>query len=181
LCGSAIRPGWATRQLRPIGQFQLFLFKLGVLAIVVGLAAHTVGGDQQTKYGSTIPMSSEQVSVDGICINFNASMNSSEFKGLERVEAASDTEFHRSKRVIRKFPDLIDVMVWASPYLCDSLDRNKQPKGLRMNTIESLTFRFSWKHDFDLRPTQTVDYKKKHFPGRNIWLFYFQVKGTEIP
>jgi len=126
-------------------------------------------------------MSSERVSLDGFCINFNASMNSSEFKGLERVETASGTEFRRHKKVISKFPDVVDVQVWAMPYLCNSLDRNKQPKDLGVDTVDNLTFRFSWKHDFDLRPAQTLDSQKMHFSASNIWLFYFQVKGTEIP
>jgi hypothetical protein len=126
-------------------------------------------------------MSSERVSLDGFCINFNASMNSSEFNGLERVETASGTVFRRSKKVISKFPDVIDVQVWATPYLCNSLDRSKQPQDLGMDTVDALTFHFSWKHDFELRPAQTLAYQKKHFPASNIWLFYFEVKGTDIP
>ena len=126
-------------------------------------------------------MSSEQVSLDGLCVNFNASMNSSEFDGLERIETASGTEFHRHKKVMSKFPDVVDVQVWATPYLCNSLDRNKQPKDLGVDTVNNLTFRFSWKHDFDLRPAQTIDFHKMHFPKSNIWLFYFLVKGTEVP
>ena len=136
---------------------------------------------QRTKYGASIPMSSEQVSLDGFCVNFNASMNSSEFNGLERVETASGTVFRRSKKVVSKFPDVIGVQVWAIPYLCNSRDRSKQPKDLGMDAVDALTFRFSWKHDFELRPAQTIDSKKMHFPKSNIWLFYSQVKGTEIP
>ncbi len=126
-------------------------------------------------------MSSEQVSLDGFCVNFNASMNSSEFNGLERVETASGTVFRRSKKVVSKFPDVIGVQVWAIPYLCNLRDRSKQPKDLGMDALDALTFRFSWKHDFELRPAQTIDFKKMHFPKSNIWLFYSQVKGTEIP
>ena len=136
---------------------------------------------QRTKYSASIPMSSEQVSLDGLCINFNASMNSSEFNGLERVETASGTVFRRSKKVVSKFPDVIDVRIWAIPYLCNSRDRGKQPKDLGMDAVDALTFRFSWKHDFELRPAQTIDFKKMHFPKSNSWLFYSEVRGTEIP
>ncbi len=108
-------------------------------------------------------------------------MSSPEFRGLERIDTASGTEFRRSKKDVSEFPDKIDVEVWAVPYLCGSLDRDKQPRDLGADTVGALTFRFSWKHELELRPAQTLDSVKKHFQTGNIWFFYIRVKGTEIP
>jgi hypothetical protein len=160
---------------------QSLLRCLALLVSAGTVCAYRLPAQQQTKNSSSIPMGSEQITLDGICITFNASMNSPEFTGLERIETPSGVELRRSKKIVKTFPDLVDVEIWAIPTVCNSRGRSNQPKDLGAEAVDALTFRFSWKRDFDLRPAETLDSVKKHFSGRNIWLFYIQVKGAEIP
>jgi hypothetical protein len=164
-----------------IGSVRMFLPKLAMFALGASIAASELSIGHTTKYNARIPIGSEVVEFEGVCVNFVGSMTSPEFEGLERVETDSKTEFRRSKKVVKMFPDFIDVEVWAVPSICDSHDRHRQPKDLGVGAIDALTFRFSWKRDFDLRPAETVDSFKKHLSGGNLWFFYFQVKGEKVP
>ena len=168
-------------RFRVLQGLQLFLRRLCILAVALCMAGQGLNGEQQTRYDSSIPMSSEMISFGGVCVAFTASMNSPDFKGVKRVDSPSGSEFYRAKKVISKFPDVVDVLVWATPYLCSSRDRTKQPKDLAMENMQDMTFHFSWKHDFEMRPAELLDSVKNHFPARNIWFFNFQVKETAIP
>jgi hypothetical protein len=156
------------------------LFRLGASLLIFSVTPGS-SADQRTRYEGWIPMSSEQIALNSICIGFAASMRAPEFKGLERVATSSGIEFRRSNKVVTKYPDVIGVDVWARPSQCGSLERAKQPRDLGADTLGGLELHLSWKHDFELRPAEVLDYGKKHLSRSNIRLFLFHVKGTNIP
>jgi hypothetical protein len=149
------------------------------ILVALSLVPLDVAGNQKTRYTSTVPMSSDDVSLAGVCVSTTASMTSPEFEGLERIDSPSGIEFRRSKKLVRKFPELVDVQVWAIPAQCNSQPSTYQSPDIGLETLlDNLSFRFSWKRGMELHPAGTADFVKKHFAKRNIWFFPHRNQGN---
>lgn len=143
------------------------------------LASSVEAGSSKKIFTATVPMSSNYAKIGDVCVSFNASMNSPWFGGLQRVETESGVTFRHSKNIESTYPKVIDLQVWARPYLCNSW--KMRSKDLGVKAIESLSFNCFSNRRGDLQPLGTLSTFKKRFAKTGQWLFIIQVETTNIP
>jgi hypothetical protein len=132
-------------------------------------------------YTSNVPMRSEEARINGVCISFSASMVSEAFQGLQRIETPSGVQFSRSKKPVTNFPELIDVQLWAYPYLCAASPSKRPRKDLGADILDSLVFESSWKRGMETHNTPIISAVRKRFHISHRWLFLIQLRGGDVP
>jgi hypothetical protein len=163
------------------GFHKLSLSVAVVTATVLLVKAPPSPHEERKAYTSNVPMSSEEAKINGVCISFSASMVSEAFQGLKRSETTSGVQFTRSKKPVTNFPELIDVQLWAYPYLCAASPSKRPDKDLGADILDSLVFESSWKRGMETHNTPIISAVRKRFPVAHRWLFLIQLRGGDTP
>jgi hypothetical protein len=122
---------------------------------------------------------------DGNCILFRVFFISRDFfSRIERVESTGGLLIKKGTKVFRTFPETLIVNVEADVHRCKGKTATRLPLASESELLEPITFKLSWKREFEMRPTGLASVQIRQPVDTvlgNRWEYYLSVPAAEVP
>jgi hypothetical protein len=129
--------------------------------------------ERKTKFESGIFSPMRQLETDGFCGSLSGSLSAGDFfQGLPRVESESGVEFRRKSKVVRQFPDELDIALQGPPGSCPLALPNSQTGESPDEFVRGLSVEAQWV-DRDASPS-IRDHSVSKSPPRTRWFAEYE-------
>lgn len=146
---------------------------------------HSAPTEHKLKYQRVVSFDVERAQLDETCITIQAALTSGDFfHRLERIQTDQGVTFRKNSKVVKNFPDTINVSIRFFHSECSPKRPTKTDIAREMTLLGSLSFRASWEgasKPQEITPLSVKRTSKVPSALSGYWVYQVSISSTDVP